>query len=434
MTEMTDVTADTVVVVSAGRCQWATGLRWEAQGRAPVRQSSRQRTAVKKQKRTTAGGSRRDGAALTLTVRQGRRGDRVVANGRMTPRPSRPVYSLAAIFSRVSGDNAYGVYRLDVSRYVFLATVSGLPSVMADVTGTAEEAGQALQRFLAFNTAPEGGWTVTSPPDEPLSWEALSASAGKQVLKASRLKQVRAGINPLPVLAGLALLGAVTFWLWPDGEDDLPPVLADVIPAATSPEPVYLPHPWKDMMPVQAFLARCKAWRETVPVALDGWQLTRGECSADGLLLVYSRQTGGTAAGFSRRAQVVFHRRPVINLVAGGGEGTVHLPWTPVPGVDEPVPTVAVQLMRVVSWYQAHQATLTLTAVNEEPGVPGDDGTPPPVQDWQEYTFTLTDRRVPEMLAGPADGQGIRISKVTFTLSGEGQQYETEGHIYAGKK
>ncbi|ELY4478534.1 type 4b pilus protein PilO2 [Salmonella enterica] len=429
---MTDVTADTVVVVTAGRRQWTVGLRWEALSRTAARKDIRQRSAVKK--RTTTGRARRDGTVLTLTVRQGRRGDRVVAHGRMTPRPRGPVYSLAAIFSRVSGDNAYGVYRLDASRYVFLATVGGLPSVMADVTGTAEEAGQALQRFLAFNTAPEGEWTVTSPPDEPLPWEALSASAGKQVLKASRLKPVRAGIKPLPVLAGLALLGAATFWLWPDGEDDLPTVLADVIPVATPPEPVYLPHPWKAMMPVQAFLFRCKAWRETVPVALDGWQLTRGECSADGLLLVYSRQSGGTAAGFSRRATAVFQRRPVINLVAGGGEGTVHLSWPAAPGVDEPVPTVAVQLMRVVSWYQAHQATLTLTAVNETPGVPGDDGTPPPVQDWQEYTFTLTDRRVPEMLAGPADGQGIRISKVTFTLSGEGQQYETEGHIYAGKK
>lgn len=431
---MTDVTADTVVVVTAGRRQWAAGLRWEALSRTPARKGTRQRTAVKKQKRTTAGRPRRDGTVLTLTVRPGRQGDRVTANGRMTSRPRGPVYSLAAAFSRVSGDNAYGVYRLEASRYVFLATVNGLPSVMADVTGTAEEAGQALQRFLAFNTAPEGDWTVTSPVDDPLSWEALTVSAGKPVLKTSLLKPVRAGITPLPVVAGLALLGAAAFWLWPDGEDDLPPVLADVIPVVTPPEPVYLPHPWKEMMPVQAFLSRCKAWRETVPVALDGWQLARGECSADGLLLVYSRQSGGTAAGFSRRAQAVFHRRPVINLAAGGGEGTVHLPWTPAPGMDEPVPPVAVQLMRVVSWYQAHQVTLTLTAVNEEPGVPGDDGTPPPLQDWQEYTFTLTDRRVPEMLAGPADGQGIRISKVTFTLSGEGQQYETEGHIYAGKK
>lgn len=429
---MMDVTADTVTVVVAGRCQWAAGLRWAVQGHMPARKSAGQRSAVKK--RVTAGRTRRDGPVLNLTVRQGRQGDRVTANGRMTSRPRGPVYSLAAAFSRVSGDNAYGVYRLDEGRYVFLATVDGLPSVMGDVAGTAEDTGRALQQFLAFNTVPEGGWTVTSPANEPLPWDTLIASVGRRVLKVSRLRPVRQGIKPLPVVAGLALLGAAAFWLWPEGEDDLPPVLADVIPAAAPPEPVYLPHPWKEMMPVQAFLSRCKAWRETVPVALDGWQLARGECSADGLLLVYSRQTGGTAAGFSRRAQAVFHRLPVINLAAGGGEGMVQLPWTPAAFVDEPVPPVAVQLMRVVSWYQAHQATLTLTAVSESPGVPGDDGALPPVQDWQEYRFTLTDNRVPEMLAGPADGQGIRISKVTFTLSGEGQQYETEGHIYAGKK
>ncbi|EOV0287567.1 type 4b pilus protein PilO2 [Salmonella enterica] len=429
---MTDVTADTVVVVTAGRRQWAAGLRWEALSRTPARKGIRQRSAVKK--RTTTGRARRDGTVLTLTVRQGRQGDRVVASGRMTPRPRGQVYSLAAAFSRVSGDNAYGVYRLDASRYVLLATVNGLPSVMADVTGTAEQTGQALQRFLAFNTAPEVGWTVISPLDDPLSWENLTASTGKRVLKASRLKPVRAGINPLPVVAGLALLGAVAFWLWPEGEVDLPPVLSEVIPVAPAPVPVYLPHPWKEMMPVRAFLARCREWRRVVPVYLDNWMLGRGECSADGLLLVYNRQTGGTAAGFARRAMDVFHRKPVINLTAGGGEGTVQLPWPPASLVDEQVPPAAVHLMRVVSWYQAHQATLTLTAVNEEPGVPGDDGTPPPLQDWQEYRFTLTDNRVPEMLAGPADGQGIRVSKVTFTLSGEGQQYEMEGHIYAGKK
>ncbi|ECD6340891.1 pilus assembly protein [Salmonella enterica subsp. enterica serovar Newport] len=434
MTEMTDVTADTVTVVVAGRCQWAAGLRWEVQGHMPARKSAGQRSAVKK--RVTAGRTRRDGPVLTLTVRQGRRGDRVTANGRMSPRRRGPVYSLAAAFSRVSGDNAYGVYQLDEGRYVFLATVDGLPSVMGDVAGTAEDTGRALQQFLAFNTVPEEGWTVTSPVSEPREWDTLIASAGSRVLKVSRLRPVRQGIKPLPVVAGLALLGAVAFWLWPEGEVDLPPVLSEVIPVAPAPVPVYLPHPWKEMMPVRAFLARCREWRRVVPVYLDNWMLGRGECSADGLLLVYNRQTGGTAAGFARRAMDVFHRKPVINLTAGGGEGTVQLPWPPASLVDEQVPPAAVHLMRVVSWYQAHQATLTLTAVSEVPGVPGDDGALPPEQDWQEYRFTLTDNRVPEMLAGPADGRGIRISKVTFTHNGEGQQYEMEGHIYAdnGKK
>ncbi|EBQ9442958.1 pilus assembly protein, partial [Salmonella enterica subsp. enterica serovar Cerro] len=115
---------------------------------------------------------RNEGVSLTLMVRQGRRGRRVRAAGRAAPRPRRTVYSLAAVFSRRSGAGAYGVYCLDAeaSRYVFLATVDGLPSVMGDVAGTAEETREALQRFLAFNTAPEGGWSITSPVDSPLPW------------------------------------------------------------------------------------------------------------------------------------------------------------------------------------------------------------------------------------------------------------------------
>lgn len=432
MTEMAQMNSDAVTLLAAGRRLWAVGLRWEEE----TLNVPRNRRRVEKNSAVRAR-VRNEGVSLTLTVRQGRRGRRVKAAGRTALRPRRTVYSLAAAFSRRSGAAAYGIYCLDAeaSRYVFLATVGGLPSVMGDVAGTAEETGQALQRFLAFNTAPEGGWSITSPVDSPLPWETLVASADRRVLAGSRLRPVRQGIRPLSVVAGLALLGAAAFWLWPEDVEDAPPILSDVIPATPVPTPVYLPHPWKDMMPVPVFLARCRVWRRAVPVYLDNWKLARGECTPEGLLLVYSRQPGGTAAGFSRRAMDVFHRRPVINLVSGGGEGTLHFPWPAVTSADEPAPPVPVQLMRVVSWFQAYQVTLALTAVNEEPGMPGDDGTPPPVQDWQEYTFTLKDDRLPESLAGPADGRGIRISKVVFTLSGDSRlTYETEGHIYAGKK
>lgn len=434
MTEMVQKNSDAVTLLTAGRRQWAAGLRWEEE----TLKDPRYRRGLRVEKNSAVRARvRNEGVSLTLTVRQGRRGRGVRAAGRAVPRPRRTVYSLAAVFSRRSGAGAYGVYCLDAeaSRYVFLATVDGLPSVMGDVAGTAEETGQALQRFLAFNTAPEGGWSITSPVDSPLPWETLVASADRRILAASRLRPVRQGIHPLPVVVGLVLLGAAAFWLWPEDVEEAPPILSDVIPATPVPAPVYLPHPWKDLMPVPVFLARCRVWRRAVPVYLDNWKLAWGKCTPEGLQLVYSRQPGGTAAGFTRRAMDVFHRRPVINLVSGGGEGTLHFHWTALTYSDEPVPSVPVQLMRVVSWFQAHQATLALTAVNEEPGMPGDDGTPPPVQDWQEYTFTLKDDRLPESLVGQADERGIRISKVVFTLSGDSRMtYETEGHIYAGKK
>ncbi|EAS4230319.1 type 4b pilus protein PilO2 [Salmonella enterica] len=430
---MVQKNSDAVTLLTAGRRQWAAGLRWEEE----TLKDPRYRRGLRVEKNSAVRARvRNEGVSLTLTVRQGRRGRGVRAAGRAVPRPRRTVYSLAAVFSRRSGAGAYGVYCLDAeaSRYVFLATVDGLPSVMGDVAGTAEETGQALQRFLAFNTAPEGGWSITSPVDSPLSWETLVVSADRRILAASRLRPVRQGIHPLPVV-GLVLLGAAAFWLWPEDVEEAPPILSDVIPATPVPAPVYLPHPWKDLMPVPVFLARCRVWRRAVPVYLDNWKLAWGKCTPEGLQLVYSRQPGGTAAGFTRRAMDVFHRRPVINLVSGGGEGTLHFHWTALTSSDEPVPSVPVQLMRVVSWFQAHQATLALTAVNEEPGMPGDDGTPPPVQDWQEYTFTLKDDRLPESLMGQADERGIRISKVVFTLSGDSRMtYETEGHIYAGKK
>ncbi|WPM85099.1 type 4b pilus protein PilO2 [Apirhabdus apintestini] len=87
------------------------------------------------------------------------------------------------------------MYQLDDGRQVFLATVKGMPSPMADVTGTPEQIIRAQELFLSFNPAPEDGWTIPSYPEGPLSWETLvgQVSSAQPGLPACQACQILCG-------------------------------------------------------------------------------------------------------------------------------------------------------------------------------------------------------------------------------------------------
>ncbi|MJZ42584.1 pilus assembly protein [Salmonella enterica subsp. enterica] len=404
---------------------WVAGLRWEEKQK-PVRRPLVQR---------------RDVLSVALTVRQGKR--RLTAQGNIEAGwRHRKLYSLAALFSQQCTPDGYGVYQLDDGRQIFLATVKGMPSPMADVTGTPEQISRALALFLSFNPPPGDGWTIPSPPDAPRSWETLVGQVSPAQLRFARVAGVS---NPwraygAGVLSLAVLLGGVVWW------SRLPePPVAPVVPALPAPgqagvkkapEPVYLPHPWAEMPVAGHFLTRCQRWRAAVPVSLDRWRLGRLRCSTAGLETVYRRQPGGTAARFAARVKQVFNRTPVFNLVSGGNEGVVFLPWANFTLQDEPAPEAGAQLMQAVSWFQSRQVSFSLSEVKVPPALPGEgagQGTPP-VQDWREYTFSITDKHWPAWILQGLDMQGVRLRSVGYTLSPQGQfTYQIEGHLYARK-
>ncbi|EEH2312667.1 type 4b pilus protein PilO2, partial [Salmonella enterica] len=329
----------------------------------------------------------------------------------------------------------------DDGRQVFLATVKGMPSPMADVTGTPEQIIRAQELFLSFNPAPEDGWTIPSTPARPLSWETLVGQVSSAQLRFARVAGVS---NPVRkygagVLSLAALLGGVVWW------NRLPePPVVPVVPALPAPvqdvfkkapEPVYLPHPWAEMPVATDFLNRCQRWRFRVPVSLDRWRLERVRCSAEGLETMYQRQPGGTASRFAERVKQVFNRTPVFNLVSGGNEGVVFIPWAKFTLQDEPAPDAGTQLMQAVSWFQSRQVSFSLSEVKTPPVMPGNDaGTDgvQPIQDWHEYTFSITDKHMPEWILQGLAMQGVRLSSVAYTLSPQGQfTYQIEGHLYA---
>ncbi|EDD0034058.1 type 4b pilus protein PilO2, partial [Salmonella enterica subsp. enterica serovar Give] len=125
---------------------WVVGLRWEEKQKSvrSVRRPLVQRRGV---------------LNVMLTVKQGK--SRLTAQGQIEAGSRhQKLYSLAALFSQQCTPNGYGVYQLDDGRQVFLATVKGMPSPMADVTGTPEQIIRAQELFLSFNPAPEDGWTI----------------------------------------------------------------------------------------------------------------------------------------------------------------------------------------------------------------------------------------------------------------------------------
>ncbi|SUG86688.1 putative pilus assembly protein [Salmonella enterica subsp. enterica] len=54
--------------------------------------------------------------------------------------------------------------------------------------------------------------------------------------------------------------------------------------------------------------------------------------------------------------------------------------------------------MQAVSWFQSRQVSFSLSEVKTPPVMPGNDaGTDgvQPIQDWHEYTFSITDKHMP---------------------------------------
>ncbi|EFU5484235.1 type 4b pilus protein PilO2 [Salmonella enterica subsp. enterica serovar Muenchen] len=418
---------------------WAVGLRWEEKTKSVRRPRARVKHTGTFSVTLTPG-QRQTKRLLPQGARQA---SLLTAQGRIKNSwRHQKVYSLAALFSLRSSPDGYGIYQLDNGQLVFLATVNGMPSLMADVTGEPDHIARALTLFLSFNHEPAHGWQVLSTVAAPQSWEVLVQSATPSELQFARLSGAS---NVLQVCAagGLAaaLLGGVVWWSLPA---DTPPV-TETVPenrqeqvkdiAPKTPAPVYLPHPWASMPTATHFLNRCQRWRAAVPVSLDLWRLDRVSCRAKGLAMVYQRLPGGSAARFAERVKQVFNRSPVFNLVSGGNDGMVFIPWANFTLQDETAPDAGTQLMQAVSWFQSRQVSFSLSEVKVPPVMPGEGASndaPQPIQDWDEYTFSITEKHSPEWVLQGLDMQGVRLSSVAYTLSPQGQfTYQIEGHLYA---
>ncbi|GKW29496.1 type 4b pilus protein PilO2 [Pectobacterium brasiliense] len=412
-------------VLPEGRRGWVAGLKW-----VPETDMSRRRF---------------NAHPGTHRIVQGKKGNRVSGYARISKQHQRrSLYSLAAAFCLFAGDNSYGIYPIDETRWIFLASQNGQPAVMGDVVGTLDEALAAQALFLSFNDAPDGGWAVVAEPDFPMDLLPLAKS-----LSLAQRKQVRlVKLTSLATLAAVLLVFALGsagagYWQYTTelAEKEAAALARLRAEQAKARQKVQsqqtLPHPWAMMWPTPYFLSQCYFIRQPLPVSIAGWRLTAGECISSGMRLRYEARPGSTISDFDRRSQQLLGQNAVFNFLEGGKTGLVFIPFItdnePTPWRDETVPLPGVQLMRFLSHFQRRNIDVPLSEVVPPARAPG-AGTDDPVQDWHEYIFTVNSQLAPEWILTDFDDTGIRLDSITFSLSAEGQfDYQIKGHIYAQK-
>lgn len=415
---------------------WLAGMDWAPQQKKTGRLPSLPRA---KTRQPLAKGVGVRVATGRENVRDGQH--RVEGRGRLPARHRRhQLYSLALAFCARTR-NGYGIYRLNSTDYVFLASINGLPAVTADKTGGTDRMQALLSLFLSMNEPPADGWDCQATLDSPEEVVSLTDGLSARLRQRCRVHvDGLRGQRGLAVLMLLLLAGGAAAWWQAEKPPEEPVLTAEEIQAraramfSAPAEPVVLPHPWATQITVPALLAHCGSLQSPAPSVLEGWSLASGSCSQDGVSLLYRIMPGGTVEGFLQRSREFFGVMPVFNLKEGGREARIQLGLPDSPVMNEAVPDASAQLMHLLSWFQRRQIMLSITEAPQPPVLPGRNGEPPPVQDWKDYTFIFTGQMPPATLFDGMDYTGIRLTRVTFELNGSAFSYTTEGQIYASTK
>lgn len=413
------------VVIPQGKAGWVAGMRW-----------------------TQSGASTGPLARLRMTsthyLNSGNGAERVT--GLVSPgkvRHVRQFYSLAAAFLQGVGGSSYGTYRIDDTRWVFMATVSGRMTVMGDVVGTLSEVQVAESRFLSFNDPGADGWNCVARPEDDISCQTLITAFPSRKRAMVRLRVV-SPVKPALLVSALVLSAAAGLWLKAELDRRasdaafLEAMKEKPAPVAKAPEKAALPHPWATQYIMPEFLRLCWSTREPLYASVAGWRLSAGSCDEQGhiLRLNYVATPGSTVEDFDRRVKELFGRSASFNLKEGGKEGSVAIPFA-IPDAhalrDEQPGSADEQLKRFISHLQRRNVPVQFSEIMVPEAAPGAKADVP-AQDWREFSFTLNSRLAAEWMMSGLDDKGIRLSGIAFSMSPQGQfDYTIRGSLYAKK-
>jgi hypothetical protein len=361
----------------------------------------------------------------------------------VTPREARKSASLALTLLPMLGHHGWGVFELDDGRFWFVAALNDQLSVLSDVIGDRDAVRGALETFLSFDLMPQDARTILCPPDF-LPGITGENRALEDVLASVTVPR-RARLYPLSNRKALIVWSAILIGVFGGyyGITEYQSLqeanriaearaaflnakkqIKTALPAALQ--------PWKDQPTLSTLLSTCSALWHATPPSIAGWRFRTADCTMKSLRLAWSKPVGGTVGDFSRRLAVWYPGHPpLFNIPGGADTGGVALRMNmPLPAAPEIIGDADSQTQRLTNYVQRLRAVLTLTEDNASAVKVNNQSIPLP---WRSFSFKFTTDISPNRLFAPAqfDASGVRLTRITVSLSNARLHYTLEGKLYA---
>ncbi|WP_323839605.1 type 4b pilus protein PilO2 [Photorhabdus africana] len=358
----------------------------------------------------------------------------------LTTAQARRACSLALVILPLLNRDGWGVFHLHDDRYWFVAATDGRLSPLSDVTGTAAEIHQVLERYLDYIPAadsrtifcPEGFSANASAEKTPLT----SLLSGQPTGKSCRLRPIS---NRLPVIIwSLIAIAALAGWLGMQYYDSVQQqkkielarkaLLEAKKKANNSASPVI--KPWLQQ-PRPSAVAKACAQGWNVPISVAGSKFSEAECADGKSRIAWRIPKGGNVADFRARAQQLFPGyTPYFNIPGAADMGGISFPVTvPPSGSSDELPDADEVTQRLTSYGQRLGFVLNL-AENNTPTADIDNHTIPLL--WRSWRFTFqTDIPVDRLFGTDISDTGIRINGIKASMRDARLHYQVQGTLYA---
>lgn len=201
-----------------------------------------------------------------------------------------------------------------------------------------------------------------------------------------------------------------------------------------------LPHPWLRQPTVALLLKACTDETNKLEMAKAGFDLIKVTCSMGNVEVAYHRSPDslGTLNDFKQAIQDTYGFLPQPDVADNGD--TVHFKAgfaLPEFKNDDQVPPLEADAMwDVISYFQRQAGAVEVHEVPAPPAAAdssGGKGTPPPVQDWKTYTWSVANSPTPaDLILAGFNMPTARLTELSIARDPRSKTtaYSMKGEIY----